>query len=107
MTAFLASIEWEAGGATCFMILGPTRTDHLLAFDQHSHLLCAKTACRKACSPRSAFLDLRLAQAEGLTEVSVAPWPDWTPIKVIHSIKPHFAAGNVRGSFSILWRVSI
>ena len=40
-----------------------------------------------------------LAQAEGLTEVSVAPWPDWTPIKVIPLDQAALRCRQCQGQF--------
>ena len=47
----------------------------------------------------SAFLISGLAQAEGLTEVSVAPWPDWTPIKVIPLDQAALRCRQCQGQF--------
>jgi LPS-assembly protein len=47
----------------------------------------------------SVSLTSGLVQADGLTEVSVAPWPDWTPIKVIPLDQAALRCRQCQGQF--------
>ena len=83
MTPFLTSIEWEASERRMLYDSGPDP-------DRSPHLPLTSSATFFARKPlvmgvltASVSLTSGLVQADGLTEVSVAPWPDWTPIKVI------------------------
>ena len=99
MTAFLASIEWEAGERRMLYDSGPDT-------DRSPHLPSTSTATSFARKPlvmgvltASVSLIPGLAQAEGLTEISVAPWPDWTPIKVIPLDQAALRCRQCQGQF--------
>ena len=74
--------------------------------DRSPHLPLTSTVTSFARKPlvmgvftASASLISGLAQAEGLTEVSVAPWPDWTPIKVIPLDQAALRCRQCQGQF--------
>ena len=99
MTPFLASIEWEAGERRMLYDSGPDT-------DRSPHLPLTSTATSFAQKPlvmgvltASVSLNPGLAQAEGLREISVAPWPDWTPIKVIPLDQASLRCRQCQGQF--------
>ena len=74
--------------------------------DRSPHLPLTSTATSFARKPlvtgvftASVSLISGLAQAEGLSEVSVAPWPDWTPIKVIPIDQAAIRCRQCQGQF--------
>ena len=99
MTPFLTSIEWEASGRRMLYDSGPDP-------DRSLHLPLTSSATFFARQPlvmgvitASVSLTSGLVQADGLTEVSVAPWPDWTPIKVIPLDQAALRCRQCQGQF--------
>ncbi len=99
MTPFLTSIEWEASGRRMLYDSGPDP-------DRSLHLPLTSSATFFARQPlvmgvltASVSLTSGLVQADGLTEVSVAPWPDWTPIKVIPLDQATLRCRQCQGQF--------
>ena len=99
MTPFLTSIEWEASGRR---MLYDSRPDP----DRSLHLPLTSSATFFARQPlvmgvitASVSLTSGLVQADGLTEVSVAPWPDRTPIKVIPLDQAALRCRQCQGQF--------
>ena len=99
MTPFLTSIEWEASGRGMLYDSGPDP-------DRSLHLPLTSSATFFARQPlvmgvltASVSLTSGLVQADGLTEVSVAPWPDWTPIKVIPLDQAALRCRQCQGQF--------
>ena len=99
MTPFLTSIEWEASGRRMLYDSGPDP-------DRSLHLPLTSSATFFARQPlvmgvltASLSLTSELVQADGLTEFSVAPWPDWTPIKVIPLDQAALRCRQCQGQF--------
>ena len=81
MTPFLTSIEWEAAERRMLYDSGPTT-------DRSPDLPLTSSATSSARKPlvlgvltASVSLTSGLTRADNLTEVSVTPWPDWTPLE--------------------------
>jgi LPS-assembly protein len=99
MTPLLTSIEWEASERRMLYDSGPDP-------DRSPHLPLTSSATFFARKPlvmgvltASVSLTSGLVQADGLTEVSVAPWPDWTPIKVIPLDQAALRCRQCQGQF--------
>lgn len=99
MTPFLTSIEWEAAERRMLYDSGPTT-------DRSPDLPLTSSATSSARKPlvlgvltASVSLTSGLTRADNLTEVSVMPWPDWTPLKVIPLDQAALRCRQCQGQF--------
>ena len=99
MTPFLTSIEWEAAERRMLYDSGPTT-------DRSHDLPLTSSATSSARKPlvlgvltASVSLTSGLTRADNLTEVSVMPWPDWTPLKVIPLDQAALRCRQCQGQF--------